>query len=153
MKTKLHAAAGTIAFVCVLSFWTSSVIVEIFGSPAAVAMVKQTIVYALFLMLPAMAVVGATGMSLGAKRRGALVEAKKKRMPIIAGAGLLVLVPAALYLNGKASQGAFDTMFYLVQGVELAAGAMNLTLLGRNMRDGLKMTAKRRQMKVRHAQK
>ncbi|WP_424940794.1 hypothetical protein [Aliiroseovarius sp. S253] len=149
MKTKIHAAAGTIAFLCVLSFWTSSVTVEVFGSHAAIAMVKQTIVYALIVMVPAMAIVGATGMSLGAKRKGALIEAKKKRMPIIAGAGLLVLVPAALYLNYKASNGAFDTMFYVVQGIELAAGAMNLSLLGLNIRDGLKMTAKRRQMKAR----
>lgn len=149
MKTKIHAAAGSIAFLCVLSFWTSSVTVEVFGSHAAIAMVKQTIVYALIVMVPAMAIVGATGMSLGAKRKGALIEAKKKRMPIIAGAGLLVLVPAALYLNYKASNGAFDTMFYVVQGIELVAGAMNLSLLGLNIRDGLKMTAKRRQMKAR----
>ncbi|SPF77290.1 hypothetical protein ALP8811_02315 [Aliiroseovarius pelagivivens] len=149
MKTKIHAAAGSIAFLCVLSFWTSSVTVEVFGSHAAIAMVKQMIVYALIVMVPAMAIVGATGMSLGAKRKGALIEAKKKRMPIIAGAGLLVLVPAALYLNYKASNGAFDTMFYVVQGIELVAGAMNLSLLGLNIRDGLKMTAKRRQMKAR----
>ena len=149
MKTKIHAAAGSIAFLCVLSFWTSSVTVEVFGSHAAIAMVKQMIVYALIVMVPAMAIVGATGMSLGAKRKGALIEAKKKRMPIIAGAGLLVLVPAALYLNYKASNGAFDTIFYVVQGIELVAGAMNLSLLGLNIRDGLKMTAKRRQMKAR----
>lgn len=149
MKTKLHAAAGTIAFLCVLSFWTSSVLVEVFGSPSAIAAVKQMIVYGLLILIPAMAIAGASGASLAAKRRGALVEAKKKRMPVIAGAGLLLLLPAAVFLNFKASHGEFDVGFYLVQGIELLAGALNLTLLGRNMRDGLKMTAKRRQVKAR----
>ena len=37
-----------------------------------------------------------------------------------------------------------DTLSAAVQAIELAAGAINLTLLGLNMRDGLKMTAKRR---------
>jgi hypothetical protein len=35
--------------------------------------------------------------------------------------------------------GEFDTAFYAVQALELAAGAANITLLGLNMRDGLRM--------------
>jgi hypothetical protein len=34
----------------------------------------------------------------------------------------------------------FDTSFYFVQTLELAAGAANITLLGLNLRDGLRMT-------------
>jgi len=60
-------------------------------------------------------------------------------MPIIAANGLLVLMPAAFYLAWKAHAGAFDANFYLVQVIEIVAGAMNITLLGQNMRDGLKM--------------
>ena len=63
-----------------------------------------------------------------------------KRMPFIAANGLLILVPAAIFLDQWASAGAFDTKFYLVQAVELLAGAVNLTLMGLNMRDGLRLS-------------
>ncbi len=36
-------------------------------------------------------------------------------------------------------QGEFDANFYAVQALELAAGAVNITLLGFNLRDGLRM--------------
>ena len=78
------------------------------------------------------------------KRRGPLVETKKKRMPIIAANGILILIPSALFLSFKAQAGAFDTWFYAIQALELVAGAVNFTLLGLNMRDGLRMTGKMR---------
>jgi hypothetical protein len=43
-----------------------------------------------------------------------------------------------------ARAGRFDTGFYLVQALELIAGAINITLLTRNMRDGLRMTGRLR---------
>lgn len=63
-------------------------------------------------------------------------------MPLIGANGLLVLLPAAIYLQSKASAGAFDTGFYAVQVVELVAGAANLAMMGLNIRDGLKMTGR-----------
>jgi hypothetical protein len=39
----------------------------------------------------------------------------------------------------KARAAEFDTSFYAVEALELAAGAANIALLGLNMRDGLKM--------------
>jgi len=63
-------------------------------------------------------------------------------MPFIAANGLLILVPAALYLESKASSGTFDTGFYMVQGLELIAGAVNIVLMGLNIRDGLMMSGR-----------
>jgi hypothetical protein len=60
-------------------------------------------------------------------------------MPFIAANGILVLIPAALILSQKAAHAEFDGLFYVVQGLELVAGAANITLLGLNMRDGMKM--------------
>ena len=60
-------------------------------------------------------------------------------MPFIAANGILVLIPAALFLASKAKAGEFDTAFYAVQALELLAGPVNITLLSLNMRDGLKM--------------
>ena len=52
-------------------------------------------------------------------------------------------IPSALFLAAKASRGAFDASFYSVRALELLAGAVNLMLLGFNMRDGLRITGKR----------
>jgi hypothetical protein len=52
----------------------------------------------------------------------------------------VVLIPCAVFLDRWASAGAFDISFYVVQGVELFAGAINLSLMGMNMRDGLRMS-------------
>ncbi len=76
--------------------------------------------------------------------RGPLIAAKKKRMPFIAANGILILIPSALYLSFKAHAGAFDTGFYAVQALELIAGAVNIVLLGLNMRDGFRLTGKLR---------
>jgi hypothetical protein len=73
-----------------------------------------------------------------------LVGAKIKRMPLIAANGILVLVPAALFLAYKAGRAEFDALFYAVQALELLAGAANVALLGLNMRDGLRMKGRLR---------
>lgn len=65
-------------------------------------------------------------------------------MPIIAANGILVLVPCAIVLAHWANAGAFDARFYLVQAIELLAGATNLALMGLNIRDGLRMSGRLR---------
>jgi len=67
-----------------------------------------------------------------------------KRMPFIGANGLLILLPAAIFLDQWAAAGSFKTEFYMVQGIELLAGIINLTLMSFNMRDGLKMSCKLR---------
>jgi hypothetical protein len=72
-------------------------------------------------------------------QRAGLVSAKDQAHPLIAANGILVLIPSALFLASKARAAEFDTGFYAVQALELAAGAANIALLGLNMRNGLKM--------------
>ncbi|UWP92646.1 hypothetical protein K3X41_01965 [Aliiroseovarius crassostreae] len=151
MTPKLHAAAGTIAFLSILTFWSSTLITELFAGHETITMVKRLVLYGLVVLIPAMATVGATGMALGKTRKGPIIAAKKKRMPVIALAGLGVLLPAAFFLDHKAQSDEFDLVFYVVQGIELLAGGVNLTLMGLNIRDGLRMTAKRRQARARKA--
>ena len=64
-------------------------------------------------------------------------------MPFVAANGIVILIPAALFLAWKADSYAFDAAFYAVQVVELVAGAVNLALLGLNVRDGLRLTGRR----------
>ena len=47
-------------------------------------------------------------------------------------------------LNRWAVAGSFDTAFYVVQAIELVAGATNLALMGLNARDGLRMAGRLR---------
>ena len=83
-----------------------------------------------------MATAGATGMKRGGKSKHAAIAAKRRRMPFIAANGVLILLPCAFFLNSRAAAGQFDSVFYIVQSMELIAGVANLTLLGLSMKDG-----------------
>ena len=144
MKSKIHKIASLVATVCIATFFTSTVLVEVFGSEDMVAFVKSLIVMpGIFILIPAMAITGATGFALAKERKGRVVEAKRKRMPIIALIGMFILLPAAIYLNSWAAEGMFDTKFYILQAIELVAGAINLTLMIKSMKDGKKLAGKK----------
>jgi len=140
----IHPVAGMIALVTIATFWLSTALTELFASQAAVTAVKTAIPWGFLLLIPALAAVGGSGFVLAKGRRAGLIGTKLKRMPIIAANGILILIPSALYLASKAQAGEFDSAFYAVQALELAAGATNITLLGLNMRDGLKITGRLR---------
>ena len=145
MPKRAHLVAGILALLCIATFFVSTVLTELLGSHAAVAQLKSLIVTpGLWILIPAIAAAGGSGMFLTRSRKGRLVDAKKKRMPFIAANGLLVLVPCAIALNRWAAAGSFDTTFYVVQTIELIAGATNLTLMGLNARDGLRMSGRLR---------
>ena len=144
MPKIIHPIAGFTATLTIVIFWLSTAISELLLSDAAIAAVKTAIPWGLLLLVPALAAVGGSGVVLSQGRRQGLVGAKLKRMPLIAANGLLILIPAALFLASKARAGEFDTMFYLVQAVELLAGATNIALLGLSIRDGVKLGRSRR---------
>jgi hypothetical protein len=144
MTKVIHPVAGGIAVLTIAAFWLSTLGVELFGTEAQVVAVKTAIPYGLLVLVPALVAVGATGLRRAKGRRGGVLGRKVRRMPVIAGNGLLVLVPSALFLAWKAQDGAFDATFYAVQVVELLAGAVNLTLLGLSMRDGMRLTGRLR---------
>ena len=145
MPKRIHLIAGILSPLLIATFFTSTVLVERLGSHAAVAQLKALIVTpGLWLLLPCLAAAGGSGLFIGKSRKGRLVERKKKRMPIIAANGLLVLVPCAIVLDRWATAGSFDTAFYVVQAIELVAGATNLVLMGLNARDGLRMAGRLR---------
>lgn len=137
MKSRIHALVGTVALFCVGTFWASTAVSELFLSEQIVVMVKNGILTAMWLLVPAMAATGASGFVLSRGRNGCLVEIKKRRMKFIAANGVLVLLPSAFLLASMANARRFDGIFYTVQVVELAAGAVNLVLLALNARDGL----------------
>ena len=145
MMLLIHRITAPLAMLCIATFFSSTILVELFGTAESIATVKHLIVWpGLFILVPSIALTGVSGFLLAKSRNGKLVQQKKKRMPFIGANGILVLIPCAVFLDRLASAGAFDTTFYLVQGIELLAGAINLILMGMNLRDGLKMSGRLR---------
>lgn len=138
----LHPIAGVVGMATIGTFWLSTVTVEAFGGPGAVLAAKTAILWGLFVLVPALAITGATGFRLGARSTNPRIVAKRRRMPFIALNGLLVLVPCAVFLQARAAAGDFGGTFAIAQGIELLAGAVNLTLMGLNMRDGLALSGR-----------
>jgi len=137
-KPILHAILGTAAILIIATFWISTLISELFLSHDAVVIVKHSIVhYGLAVLVLTMFSLAASGNLLAGDRKGRIIEAKKKRMPILAINAILVMIPSAIFLSGKAAARDFDMVFYAVQVLELAVGLVQLTLLGLNFRDGL----------------
>ena len=148
MPKTIHLIAGLLATLTIATFFLSTLGVELFGTHETVAIVKSLIVMpGLFILVPAIAATGGSGVFLSKSRQGRLVDAKKKRMPFIAANGLLIMIPCAIFLNRWAAAGAFDTTIYAVQTLELLVGAVNLTLMSMNIRDGMKMSGRFRAAK------
>jgi len=139
VKPKLHGFFGALALLCILTFWTATVVSELFLGQASVVAVKNAVLIGMWVLIPAMAATGGSGFSLARTRRGRLVEVKGRRMKAAAANGLLLLLPSAWLLASMANAGRFDGVFYALQGLELVAGAVNITLLALNMRDGLRL--------------
>jgi len=134
MIPKLHAAAGSLALLTIATFWSSTIVTELFGSHVLIAQTKALILWEMMVLVPAVATAGATEAALS----------KSRRMKIIAANGLLILLPSAVFLALRAGSGQFDAVFYSIQAVELIAGATNITLLTANLRDGMAMAARRK---------
>lgn len=81
MKKIVHPIAGTIALLTIASFWASTVVVEIFGSQAAVVAVKTSIPWGFLILVPALAVTGGTGMAMVRKARGGLWRENSAECP------------------------------------------------------------------------
>lgn len=144
MRTRLlHATAATVALALIAVFWTSTLVSELFLDQSSVLAVKHAIAwYGLGCLVLAMIATGASGFVLGRQRAGGWVEEKKKRMPLIGMNGVLVMMPAALFLHHKAAAGEWDGLFYAVQAVELLAGAAQLTWMSKSFYTGLRLTGR-----------
>lgn len=139
----IHLIVGSVATLTIATFLITTVIAELFGTQQDIILVKNLIVTpGLFILIPAIALTGMTGFKLSHTQSGKQVAAKQVRMIFIAANGLILLLPAALHLQHLAALGSFNTLFYLIQAVELLAGVVNLRLMSLNIRDGLRLSGK-----------
>jgi hypothetical protein len=143
MLRRVHPLAGVTGFLMILAFWLSTATAELFGTAATVTVVKQAIPWGFIVLVPALIVTGASGFRLAGASPDPRIARKKRRMPFIAGNGIVILIPAALYLASLASRGEFGGRFYAVQAIELVAGVVNIALMALNLRDGLRLAGRR----------
>jgi hypothetical protein len=144
----LHAASGAVTLVTICAFWLSAFAAELVLTPAGVVAVRTAILYALPVLVAALAVTGGSGARLAGRSKAPLIRAKQRRMAVAAANGLLVLVPSAIFLGWRAQTGDLGGAFAIVQIVELVAGAANIVLLGLNMRAGTAMRGLRAQART-----
>ena len=138
---KIHVVATAVAMVTILSFFTASLYAETVGDTALILATKIAILYALPLMIFAMPTLALTGNILAGKRQSPLVRIKQRRMKAVAINGM-ILVALAVFLFTRAHGGRIDPVFLSAQAVELLLGAINLLLLGLNVKDGLRLSGK-----------
>ncbi len=144
MLRVIHPIAGLITILMITTFWISTVLSELFAPAEVIEVVKKTIPWGFLVLVPALMATGGSGFALASGRRAGLIGVKARRMQLVAANGLLILLPAALFLAFRARIAAFDATFYAVQALELAAGLVNIALIGLNLRDGLRMTGRLR---------
>ncbi|MEM8533819.1 MAG: hypothetical protein AAGF95_23445 [Chloroflexota bacterium] len=139
-----HAASGMLAILLITAFLVTTVIVELSGNTPLITHVKQGIAYGVVVLIPTMIAIGLTGRRLAGTSQAPLIVRKRRQMVIIAVNGLFILVPCALVLAWLATMGSFGFTFALLQGIELIAGGINLTLLVLTAKLGRQMTLRHR---------
>lgn len=146
MKTKtlknIHKIAATLAFLFITSFLTSTIIADIFATPAQIAQVKQTILLCIPGLILAMIATGKSAKILYPGTMTGAFKVKQRRMKIAAVNGTLILLPAAILLAKWSALDQFDSLYWSVQILEIIAGVTNLTMLGLNIRDGIRLGRK-----------
>ncbi|WP_158502052.1 hypothetical protein [Vitiosangium sp. GDMCC 1.1324] len=142
MKNLMHAILGTTALLLILSFFTTSILVELSGRTDWILGAKRYIAYALIFAIPCMISTAGMGRSLAANRQSPLIQKKQARMRFIAANGMLVLTPLAIILYQLALRGSFGPLFTVLQLVEILAGATNIYLLTLMMRDGFNLSGR-----------
>lgn len=140
---KAHVGSSITATLCILLFWVSTVIVELAGSPADIALVKKLIVFALIILIPSIITTAFTGNRLARNSKHKIVKRKQIRMKFIGANGVLVLVPCAIALFIMSQDLTLSVSFYGIQAVELVAGGTNLILMSLNIRDGIKLSRRK----------
>lgn len=138
---KAHIIATSIAVVTIGCFFSFSLIAEIMGNHEFIKQVKTEVLYCLPILLLAMPMLAITGKKLAGKSKSPIVATKMKRMKFVAFNGI-ILISLAIYLYFRAINNNIDSTFLGVQIIELLFGAINLTLLGLNIKAGMKLSGR-----------
>ena len=139
----VHATAAFIAMAMIVAFLAVTLSTLGGGAVADAGTSKAVVWYGVKWLVVALAAAGMTGKAMCRGRPGGLAAVKFRRMKIVAANGILILVPCAYLLYARTQVAPVNGWYAALQIVEIAAGIVNLALLAANMRDGLRMRARR----------
>jgi|SRR5262245_62077714 len=136
---RLHLAAAAGAIAVITTFLVASAVTELAGDAGDVRVLRRGILLGLPLLIGFLVTAALTGRRLAGGSRSRVVRRKRRRLQATAAAGILVLVPCALILN-QLAPAPTGPVFAALEIAELSFGALNLSLLALNFRDGRRMT-------------
>jgi hypothetical protein len=142
VRAHLAAAVGAVALIA--TFLVSSAVTEVIGNAGDVHSLGQWIVFGLPALIACLATAALSGRRLAGKSRAKVLRRKQRRMQIVAAAGIVVLVPCALILDDLSAGASASSVVTALEITEILAGALNLTLLVLNFRDGRGLTRPRK---------
>lgn len=152
MKTKtlknIHKVAAILAFLLITSFLTSTIIADLLATPEKIAQVKNTILMFIPILILAMIATGLSAKKLYPSAVTGKFKLKQTRLKVAAINGTLILLPAAIVLAKWSALGQFDGLYWTVQILEVIAGMTNLTMIGLNIRDGIRLGVKAKKRTV-----
>ncbi|WP_422902956.1 hypothetical protein [Propionivibrio sp.] len=136
--------AGLLATLTIASFFCATLFSELLGTPGTIALIKAFIVIpGLFILIPAIALTGASGFVLSKSRQGRVIAAKKNRMPFIVATG--VVDPCPMCDLSESVGGGGHIRYDVRSGAGIGTlGRCYLGLMGLNIRDGLSMSGRLR---------
>lgn len=138
---KTHLIAATATAMTIISYFTSTAIVELTGNKEKIILLKSIIFYSLPILIVSMPTLVVTGNRLAGNSTHPDIISKKSRMKWIAINGLTLIALASI-LFSLAVDNAIDRRFYFFQAAELALGLTNIALIGINFRTGLKLSGR-----------
>lgn len=138
---KIHLATTALVVLTISAFFISSLVAELSTQIGVIKSIKRGILYALPLLVIGMPILGITGKKLAGRSQNPIVLKKKQRMKVMMINGL-ILSTLVVFLFYQSNFREVNGLFYAVQTVELAFGLVNISLIGFNIRDGLRLSAR-----------
>jgi hypothetical protein len=140
---RIHLGGSTGALAIITAFLASSAVIELLGDPGDVRVLRHGVLLGLPLLVACLAAAALTGRRLAGRSRAPAVRRKRRRMQIVAAAGLLVLIPCAVILDFLAGSAHAGVLAGALEITEIVAGGLNLALLALNFRDGRGLARRR----------
>jgi hypothetical protein len=141
---RLHAVLALLSVLFISGFLIATVAGDLSGDVVAMTASKRVVAWLLLPLVLCLAGTGGVGAFLARGGGGGLIDVKKRRMRVIALNGVSVLAPLAIILWRLAEAHRFDSVYWVLQVVELLAGGVNLVLILMNVRDGLRLSGRLR---------
>jgi hypothetical protein len=139
MKKRAHKISTMFGFILILIFQISTVVSVALGDHDMIATVKRLILYGICVLIPVMLITVTAGRSLAGSAKHPLILKKMQRMKLIGFNAIMILIPSAVVLYLLSNAGYWGKWFVTVQVLEIISGITNVSLMGLNIRDGIKL--------------